>query len=71
MKYYYENRIEILVICLTLLVIAIGYLIYGFTSKCGGFEDMLCPRGFKCDLTEDVNRIMNGELDQCEIRRQE
>ena len=64
---YQRNRIKILVISLILFVGAVGYIIFGFTSKCGGFEAKTCPRGFRCNLTEEPGFVLEGNLDRCEL----
>lgn len=60
-------RFRLLVVTLGLLALAIIYLVYGFTSKCGGFDGKPCPRGFKCKLTETPGYVVKGDLDSCRI----
>lgn len=60
-------NLKLLTTFLVLLAVAMLYLVYGFTSKCGGFEGKACPRGFKCNLTETPGYVVYGHLDKCGI----
>ena len=62
-----KHRYIILAIALILLAFAAGYLVYGFSSKCGGFDGIPCPRGFRCDFSEKPGYVVVGELDRCII----
>lgn len=64
---YNKHRIKILIASLILLTIAVGYILYGLTRKCGGFEGISCPRGFRCNLTEEPGYVVYGDLDNCII----
>lgn len=63
-----HKRFALLVLSLSLFFLAISYLIWGLTRKCGGFEGISCPRGFKCDLSEKPGYVVYGKLDRCVIR---
>ncbi len=58
-------RFKVLVVSFVLFAFAVGYMVYGLTSKCGGFEGKPCPRGFKCNLSETPGYVVYGDLDQC------
>ena len=62
-----NKKILLLVVSWSLFSLAILYLIYGMTRKCGGFEGISCPRGFKCNLSERPGYVVYGNLDRCTI----